>query len=91
MSIEVDTTEKQILKIEAADLGDNWRTTGSYETLRQIGSEWYTKRKQLVLQVPSAVIPQEYNFVINTSHQDFEKKVSLLKTEDFLWDERLIS
>ena len=91
MNIEVKAKSDKVKKISAKDLGKNWRTTGAYAKLREIGSLWYQTREQLVLQVPSAVIPQEYNFVINTMHKDFEKLVSLQSSEDFLWDERLIS
>ncbi len=44
----------------------------------------------MILRVPSAVIPQEYNYIINTRHPDFLTKVKLLRIEDYFWDERLM-
>ena len=55
---------------------------------RAIGNKWYTDIKDLLLQVPSTIIPSEHNFIINTQHQDM-KKVKILSTEPFLFDSRL--
>jgi len=61
----------------------------SYPQLQQLGSEWYQSNKSLILKVPSAVIPMEYNYIINTRHPDFQNNVTLVRTEDYFWDERL--
>jgi len=90
MLIDLKITQKQIQKIKLKDLGDNWRTTGAYPELREMGSNWYKSQDSLILSVPSAVIPQEENYIINTTHPDFAKSTKLSETEDFLWDERLL-
>ena len=72
------------------DLPDNWRSNVSYSGLRRIGSEWYSSAQSLILRVPSAIVPKEYNFLINTQHPHFKKKIKLLRTEDYFWDERLL-
>jgi hypothetical protein len=41
-----------------------------------------------VLRVPSAVIPAEYNFLLNLSHKDFEK-LRIGKPQRFRFDRRL--
>lgn len=91
MCIELKVTAKHMQKIQAKDLGKNWRTTGAYANLRQIGSDWYKSQNKLVLSVPSAVIPQEQNFIINTMHPDYNKLTKLISTEEFLWDDRLLA
>lgn len=77
-------------QVQVKDLPLSWRTFFAYGTLQSIGSGWYQSRKSLVLKVPSAVIPQEYNYVINTAHPEFLSKVKLIRTEDYFWDERLM-
>ena len=37
------------------------------------GTRWVREGKSAVLRVPSAVIQNEYNFVINPKHPDFSK------------------
>lgn len=58
--------------------------------MQTIGSDWYQARTSLILKVPSAVIPLEYNYIINTEHPDFSDKVSLVRIEDYFWDSRLL-
>lgn len=72
------------------DLSRSWRSMMSYPELQQMGSEWYQSKRSLILKVPSAVIPKEYNYIININHSDFNAKVSLVGTEDYFWDDRLL-
>lgn len=66
----------------------SWKKTTSYEYLQSIGSQWYNAKVSLVLKVPSAIISNEYNYIINTRHKDFNI-VTLSHNEDFTFDERL--
>jgi RES domain-containing protein len=74
------------------DLLKNWRSMGNYPELQRLGSDWYRSKRSLVLKVPSAVIPKEYNYLVNTSHIDFNDpaKISFIRNEDYFWDERLL-
>ena len=55
---------------------------------KEIGNTWYTANKNLLLQVPSAIIISENNFIINTLHDDF-KKVKITSIEPFGFEKRL--
>lgn len=70
-------------------LPEDWKNISAYPTLQQLGSLWYKNRQSLVLKVPSAVIPFENNFILNTRHPAFNKHVELVRTELYFWDERL--
>ena len=70
------------------ELPNNWRTTLAYPTLQNIGGLWYNNQETLILKVPSAVIPLEHNYIINTKHPDFNN-VQLIHTEEYFWDDRL--
>ena len=76
-------------QIQKKDLPANWRYFSAYSRLQKLGSEWITYQETLILKVPSAVIPYEYNYIINTEHPDFRSKVKLVRTEDYFWDSRL--
>lgn len=88
--ISIEAESKNVHTIDLQSLPENWRTLAAYSMLQNIGSEWYNKQESLLFKVPSAVIPQEYNFVINTKHPDFRKKVQLVSNEDYFWDKRLL-
>ena len=81
-----DHLTKQIM---INDLPKNWREMKAYPKLQQIGSEWYESQDTLILKIPSAVIPKEYNYIINTIHPQYDHRVKLIKTENYFWDERL--
>lgn len=77
-------------QVQIKDLPSNWRTFDAYSALQKIGSDWITSRETLVLKVPSAVIPYEYNYVINTEHPEFKTNVHLVRAEQYFWDSRLL-
>ena len=77
-------------KIVGEDLPKNWHTFDSYNICQKIGDDWLERSSSAVLQVPSSIIPQEFNFLINPAHEDF-KRVSILRVEDFVFDPRLKS
>lgn len=90
MVVSVAGDEQNIKTIKAEDLPDNWRKFEAYPKLQQMGSYWYNSKETLILKVPSAVIPYEFNYIINTEHIDFKSKVQLARTENYFWDGRLL-
>lgn len=90
MVISVADDDELFTHVRMRDLPANWRTLAAYPYLQQIGADWYNRRESLVLRIPSAVIPLEYNYLINTRHPAFERKVKLVRTEDYFWDSRLL-
>ncbi len=90
LEIKLNITEKDIEEVKIEKLGKNWQGIEAYSQEQKIGSEWYKKFDKLILKVPSVVIPQEYNYVINTRHKDFEKKVKLELVEEIDFDKRII-
>jgi RES domain-containing protein/uncharacterized RDD family membrane protein YckC len=58
--------------VDAAALPLNWQEESSgYEMTAAFGTRWAQERRTVILKVPSAIISQEYNFVINPAHPDF--------------------
>lgn len=77
-----------IMAIDETSLPGYWkRPTLLYET-QQIGYRFLTERKSLCLKVPSAIVKNEYNILINPLHPDFAK-VKILDIEPFSFDERI--
>jgi len=90
MVIHLADRKNLYTKIDLKDLPKNWKETAAYSILQDTGSNWYENHKSLILQVPSVIIPQEYNYIINTMHPDYKKEnIRLLKNEEFFWDKRL--
>jgi RES domain-containing protein len=81
--------EKFVLPVEKfRKLPSNWRDSPSPITVQQIGDEWARSNASLGLQVPTAILPAEHNYLINVSHPDFSK-IKLGKPSPFTFDDRL--
>ncbi len=69
----------------------------SYDQLRAVegdlepqafGDKWIESETSAVLRVPSAVVPSEFNYVLNPRHRDFSRIVAEIAIP-FKFDERL--
>lgn len=80
-----------LAKIKAIDLQrlpDGWDKPDNTHATQDEGDLWLMKHESLVLQVPSAVIVQEANFLLNPYHAQISG-VKVLELVDFRLDERL--
>ncbi len=89
MVLHLPDSPKHYEEFQIKQLPKNWRSLGAYADLQKLGSKWYEEKKSLILKIPSVVVPQEYNYIINTSHKDFKPKIKLVTTEPYFWDTRL--
>ncbi len=76
--------------IDINTLRENWKEREQQSFTQDIGDEWYVKQETLVLQVPSAVISREVNYLINTKHPDFSN-VFIVEIGSFMFDKRIKS
>ncbi len=74
--------------VDTSALSKNWRDFRNYSDCQMIGNVWFDTNEKLCLKVPSAVVPENWNVVINTFNKDF-KKVKLIDILDFEPDDRL--
>ncbi len=54
----------------------------------KLGQSWLANQTSLALKVPSALVPEEFNFLINPMHPDFSA-LKLTRVNDFIFDSRL--
>jgi RES domain-containing protein len=71
-----------------ATLPKGWRDHPPPIKLAEMGTDWLKSIKSLLLRMPSAVIPNEFNIIINPVHTDM-KYVKITHVEDFTYDKRL--
>jgi RES domain-containing protein len=79
-----------IREIRVDDLPAEWRRHPGPLELRDIGTEWAESAGTVVLQVPSAVVPGEHNFLLNPRHPAISQ-LAIGRAEPFEFDERLAS
>ena len=66
----------------------HWDLYPYSRSTQRFGSEWAHARSSVALQVPSAVVAGEFNYVLNPEHPDFSK-IKILPGVRFQFDARL--
>ena len=65
----------------------NWNL--ELEATQKTGDDFLKKGKHLVMKVPSALVTDSYNLLINPGHAD-SKRIKLLEPRTILFDKRLM-
>ena len=79
----------KIITITNNELPENWFTNPPLDILKKIGDSFITENKFLALKLPSAIMPEENNYLLNPNHHDF-KKVSVIYIRNIPIDERFL-
>jgi len=77
-----------ILSIPLAKLPEDWKSDPPIVATRSMGSEWAKSKRSVALKVPSAVVPGEFNYLLNPLHPAFSKIV-VHRPGPFLYDPRM--
>lgn len=77
-----------IPSIDGADLQNGWRDFRDYSLCQILGNQWYDEGKYVALKLPSAVLPEAFNYIINTQHTEYNL-VKLIAVTDLVPDERI--
>jgi len=78
------------LAIETVDLDSlpiDWQQEAADPGLQNIGKQWLLSRRTPVLKVPSAIIPIEFNYILNPQHPDL--RLILDPPMEFKFNERM--
>ena len=78
----------QVQRVDLNALPAGWDGAVAPAALRQYGDNWARLGKHPVLAVPSAVIPGEWNYLINPAHRGFGSLVKSIPMP-FMYDARL--
>jgi RES domain-containing protein len=67
----------------------HWRISPPPQETMEIGDRWVRERQSAVLAVPSAISPDDRNFLLNPEHPDF-KRIRIASPIDYIFDPRLL-
>ena len=66
-----------IREVRTDDLPAEWRRQPGPPELRDIGTRWADSNESVVLAVPSVIVPEGTNYLVNPNHPDYSQlKVS---------------
>lgn len=77
-----------IQRLSRKELPEGWNAKPPTTTTQWIGDEFVKRGEAAILKIPSAIISQEYNYLINPLHSD-AKMLRVDKHYPFQLDERL--
>ncbi len=70
------------------DLPDNWQAIPAPASTKDFGTVLLKKMEYSVIKIPSAIIPAEYNYILNPLHKA-SASFSIHDAEDFIFDTRI--
>lgn len=86
--VEIDIPAAvEMLELNPEDLPENWDAKPPILETQFIGDDFVKDTAAAVLKVPSAIIPSEFNYLINPNHPD-AKKITIVSNTPLNFDPR---
>lgn len=89
--VEIEVPDEIILQeVNLEDLLEGWDSKPPILITQTIGDDFINYNEAAILKVPSSIVPQEFNYMINPNHRD-ASKIKVLSTAKMMFDTRLKS
>lgn len=85
-TFEIPDTGIQVLA--QTDLPGNWKESPAPASTKDFGTRLLQAAASPIIKIPSTVIPEEFNYLLNPSHAD-SRDFRLLDVRDFVYDVRI--
>jgi RES domain-containing protein len=82
--------DSQVMLLDRTALPPDWRRDPPPASTAAIGDEWATSGLSLALSVPSTLVPQQSNILLNSAHPAFAAVAAEATREPFEFDPRLL-
>lgn len=87
--VEIEISDKvKVYELSPKKLQAKWRAFPYRPYTKELLHDLLIAKKFLVIKVPSAVVQDSWNYLINPLHKDI-KMIKILAVEDFNFDQRL--
>ncbi len=86
--VAIDVQDSRITQPALTDLPAGWADLPASGEAQEFGRRWLQSNNDLVMLVPSAIIPESSNALINPAHPAYAK-VQLTIVRDFTFDARM--
>jgi RES domain-containing protein len=84
--LKIEGPDPKVSVITLDDLPENWRSR--FDVTRNLGTVWLQKKESVLLQIPSAIVPETGNFLFNPIHPE-AKKFRIAGAFSYPFDARL--
>jgi RES domain-containing protein len=70
---EVSAPSEAVLELEPQSLPEDWNLYPHSVSTQAIGDDWVKSNASLLLRVPSVLVPESYNLLLNPQHPSFSQ------------------
>jgi len=80
--------DSAISSFAIADLPGNWRQSPAPSSTKDFGTDLLREAKALIIQIPSVIIPEEWNYLVNPLHPAINK-IKVISITGYPYDTRI--
>jgi RES domain-containing protein len=84
----IEIPDSDILIINEDSLPGNWKKVPAHTSTQDFGSNLIRTSKKAVLRIPSSVIPEEFNYILNPLHIN-SREFKIKSITDLVYDIRI--
>ena len=85
--VSIELPEVPFVECHASILSPHWKAWPPHPSTQMIGDLFVKEGKHLILKVPSVLVPEEYNYLVNPKHKD-ATTLKIIAIEPFTFDTR---
>jgi RES domain-containing protein len=89
-AFQLEFAQALVERLAESVLPRDWQSEPPPMSTRFIGDRWVREARSAVLAVPSILIAEEWNYLLNPAHSDF-KNINMGKPGHFAFDPRLLT
>jgi len=87
--VQIEIPDKlTIQEVKLEDLPEEWNSKPPGLITQLIGDDFVIYNEAAILKVPSSIIPQEFNYLINPTHPD-SAMIKVISTKKMVFDQRI--
>jgi len=86
----LDLPDANVMQLDQRALPADWRGDPPPSSTAAIGDEWIARRPSAALAVPSTLVPQQRNLLLNPAHPELAAVIAGASREPFNFDARLV-
>lgn len=81
--------DSMVIGMGTHELPSEWRRHPPHPRTQRIGDHWVDQKRSAILRVPSAIVPDEFNYLLNPAHPNF-RAIQIGAPEEVTIDPRLL-
>lgn len=88
--LTVDVPDDQIIELDSSSLSQYWKNYPAPDETMDIGDSWLESYSSVALLVPSVIVPEEHNAILNPRHNQLITYLESAEERPLYFDRRLL-